>query len=130
MDNPTVHWWILGEKLVHTVSGSSPMGVSAMSRLYLFAITLLLLLPLLLLLTMLLLVGVDYSSVVLMSCLLYALSVCRTYIQLPQAEQRRGQVHLLFLYLLHILACGCDIKPTGVADGNVSLLRSWCLLSM
>ena len=115
MDNPTVHWWILGEKLVHTVSGSSPMGVSAMSRLYLFAITLLLLLLLLFLLLLLLVVLVI---------------ACRTYIHLPQAEQRRGEAHLLFLYLLHILACGCDIKPTGVADGNVSLLRSWCLLSM
>ena len=41
-----------------------------------------------------------------MSFLLYALIVCRTYIHFPQAEQRRGESHLMFPYLLRILACG------------------------
>ena len=61
-----------------------------------------------------------------MSCLLYALPAFRTCIHVPQAEQRRGEAHLLLIYMLHILLssrsrpCYCYCAAAAAAAAAVA----------
>ena len=61
-----------------------------------------------------------------MSFLLYALLAFRTCIHVPQAEQRRGEAHLLLTYMLHILLssrsrpCYCYCAAAAAAAAAVA----------